>query len=532
MTQSAYASSGYDTRFKVKFESNILQFNIKLDDGYKIYSNAPGDVGFPTQINLEHSENLKSSNIIWPIAEKEYFHGTMFHYIYSGEVSIPVDVEAVDISHPIIIKGVITYAICSDRCVPVTQNIELNLGKIQDDMHNIIWILVAAFIGGAILNLMPCVLPVLMLKIFSIINNRNDGYRLHLIATICGIFSTFFILGYLTFCLKSIGVSFGMGANFQSPQFVIILCIIMVIFASNLLGRFEIVVPDSISSKLSSYRFKTAYISSFASGVIATIFATPCTAPFLGSAISFAMTADFIQIMQIFTSIALGFSVPYILLLIVPNMLNFLPRPGPWMFQFKRVLALVMVCTILWLLSILNTQLGFRAMLGVLMLLMLIKFIFEQDNIRKSVRLLVGIVLFIGAMYLPNIASEEDQKKINEEIALWEPFDQARLDNYINEGKIVVVDITADWCLTCKYNKFIFWNRAKTMKLLSEANVIAMRGDLTKPSAAIHDYLASRAVYGIPFDIVYGPKAKNGIMLPTIVRYNDLSSALNKATFE
>jgi len=244
------------------------------------------------------------------------------------------------------------------------------------------------------------------------------------------------------------------------------------------------------------------------------------------------MTAEFLQIMQIFTSIALGFSAPYILLLIAPEMLNFLPRPGPWMLQFKRVLALAMVCTILWLLSILNTQLGFRAMLGVLMLLALIKFIFEQGGIKKSVRLLVGIVLFIGAMYLPNMASQEDQTKINEETALWEPFDQVRLDNYINEGKIVVVDITADWCLTCKYNKFIFWNRAKTIKLLSGSNIIAMRGDLTNPSTVIHDYLASKGVYGIPFDIVYGPQAKNGIILPPIVRYNDLSEALDKASAE
>ena len=493
-THSTYASSGYDTRFDIKVENSILQFNIKLDDGYKIYSNEPGDVGFPTQIDLRESENLKNSTVIWPIPEKEYFNGTMFHYIYLGEVSIPVKIEVEDISRPIIIKGIITYAICSDKCVPVTQNIELNIGKIQDGTYDMLWILMAAVIGGMILNFMPCVLPVLMLKIFGIINNRNYGYRLHLIATICGIFSTFFLLGYLTFWLKSIGVSFGMGANFQSPQFVIILCIIMVIFTSNLLGRFEIAVPELISSKLSSYRFKTAYISSFASGVIATIFATPCTAPFLGTAISFAMTAEFLQIMQIFTSIALGFSAPYILLLIAPEMLNFLPRPGPWMLQFKRVLALAMVCTILWLLSILNTQLGFRAMLGVLMLLALIKFIFEQGGIKKSVRLLVGIVLFIGAMYLPNMASQEDQTKINEETALWEPFDQVRLDNYINEGKIVVVDITADWCLTCKYNKFIFWNRAKTIKLLSGSNIIAMRGDLTNPSTVIHDYLASKGL--------------------------------------
>ena len=529
---NVYASRGYDARFDVKFENDMLKFNIQLDEGYKIYSNDPGDMGFPTQIDLKSSENLKSTRIIWPIPEKEYFHGTMFHYIYYGNVSIPIEIDANDRDSPVIIKGIVTYAICNDKCVPVTQDIELNIGKIQDSENSMLWILVAALIGGAIFNLMPCVLPVLMLKIFSIMNSRGEGYRAHLIATICGIFSTFLLLGYLTFWLKSMGISFGMGANFQSPQFVIILCIIMVIFTSNLLGRFEIAVPDMLSSKLSASKFKSAYISSFVSGVIATIFATPCTAPFLGTAISFAMSAEFTQIMEIFTSIALGFSMPYILLLIAPWMLNFLPKPGPWMAQFKRVLALAMICTILWLLSILNAQLGLRATVGVLMLLMLMKFIFEQASIRKSVRLLVGAALLIGAMYLPNMASQEDQTKINEEIALWESFDQAKLDNYIAEGKIVVVDITADWCMTCKYNKFMLWNRTKTIKLLNNSNAIAMRGDLTSPSPVIHNYLAARGVYGIPFDVVYGPKAKHGIILPTIVKYNDLSNALKQAGVE
>ena len=127
---NVYASSGYDARFDIKFENDILQLNIQLDEGYEIYSNDPGDVGFPTQVDLKASENLKSSHVIWPIPEKEYFHGTMFHYIYRGNVSIPIEIEAQDISSPVIIRGAITYAICNDKCVPVTQDIELHIDKI------------------------------------------------------------------------------------------------------------------------------------------------------------------------------------------------------------------------------------------------------------------------------------------------------------------------------------------------------------------------------------------------------------------
>ena len=529
---NVYASGGYDARFDINFEKHLLNFNIKLDKGYKIYSNDPGEVGFPTKIDIALSENLSRWQVIWPAPEKEYFHGTMYHYIYFGNVSIPVEITAEDPSRPVIIRGNITYAICADSCVPVSQDIDLDIGYIASSESTMIWILLAGIIGGAILNLMPCVLPVLMLKIFGVINNRGAGYRGHLIATICGIFSTFLLLGSLTFWLKSIGITFGLGANFQAPQFVIILCIIMVVFTSSILGRFEITLPNFITSGLSNMQFKGEYVGSFVSGIIATIFATPCTAPFLGTAISFAMTAEFAQIMLVFMSIALGFSLPYILLLIAPWMLNFLPKPGPWMLNFKKVLALAMIATILWLLSILQAQLGMRATFGVLMLLFLIKFVFEQENIRKPIRILLAAILFIGAMYLPTMASEEDQAKINEELQLWEPFDPVKLQQYINHGQIVIVDVTADWCMTCKYNKFILWNRSKTIKLLNDNHIITMRGDLTKPSHIIHEYLKANRVYGIPFDVVYGPKMKYGIALPTVVKYGDLVEVLKKVGME
>ena len=408
----------------------------------------------------------------------------------------------------------------------------MDIGHVADAENTILWIVLAGIIGGAILNLMPCVLPVLMLKIFGIINNRGKGYRGHLIATICGIFSTFLLLGYMTFWLKSLGITFGLGANFQAPQFVIILTIIMVIFTSNILGRFEIAVPDFVASRLNAMKFKSEYLGSFVSGIIATIFATPCTAPFLGTAISFAMTAEFTQIMLVFCSIALGFSIPYILLIIAPWVLNFLPKPGPWMLHFKRVLAIAMVATILWLLSILQAQLGMRATFGVLMLLCLIKFVFEQKNIQKPIRFALAAILFAGAMYLPTMAADEDQAKVNEELELWEPFNVTKLQQYINHGQIVVLDLTADWCMTCKYNKYMLWNRSKTIKLFRDNHIITMRGDLTKPSREIHDFMRVNRVYGIPFDVVFGPNMKNGMVLPTVAKYEDLVGALKKVGME
>lgn len=526
---NVYASGGYDARFNTKYENGLLYLNISLDQGFKIYGNEVGDAGMQAHITLNNSHNLQSFRVVWPIPLKEYFHGTMFHYIYFGNVTIPIELTAKNPSHPVDVKGTITYAICNETCVPVTQEIEIHIPHLDGQHNNFVWVLVAALTGGMILNLMPCVLPVLMLKIFSILTNREKGYRKHLIATITGIFSTFLILALLTAGLKTLGITFGMGANFQAPQFVIILCIIMVIFTSNILGRFEMNLHGSISSGLSNARFRNNYVSSFFSGVIATIFATPCTAPFLGTAVSFAMTAEFSEIIQIFMCISLGFSMPYILLIIAPGLVYLLPRPGPWMGHFKKILALSMIITILWLLSILHSQLGMRAMFGVVMLLLLMKFIFEQHNISRKIRIILAAILFLGSMYLPVMAAEEDQTKINAEIKLWHPFDEEHLRVAIEAGKIVVVDFTADWCMTCKYNQFILWNRTKTIKLLNNPNIIAMRGDLTNRSIIIQKYLQSKGVHGIPFDIVYSANTPHGIVLPTMAGYEDLRKALEKA---
>lgn len=528
-TYNVYGSSGYNSRFDIKFIEGVLNFTIKLDPGFKIYGNEASDAGMPTHIDLTGSKNLHNYQIIWPIPKKEYFHGMMFHYIYEGDVKIPVELKAETPSTSLDIKGIITYAICNDTCVPVTQEIELHIDSLENKKNNFIWVLVAALLGGMILNVMPCVLPVLMLKIFSITTNRNTGYKKHLFATIIGIFATFLTLALLTIWLKSLGIVFGMGATFQSPQFIIILCVIMVIFVSNLLGRIEVNVPDIVSSKLLGIDFINIYISSFMSGVISTIFATPCTAPFLGTAVSFAMTAEVGQIIQIFSFIALGFSMPYILLIIAPQLLYLLPKPGPWMLHLKKILALVMIITILWLLSILQVQLGLRATAGVIMLLLLMKFIFEQANIPRILRFLLGAILFFACMYLPEMAAQEDQAKINKEIKLWQPFSAYELQQALGAGKVVVVDFTADWCMTCRYNHFRLWDRTKTIKLLREQNIIAMKGDLTNRSPILQKYLHERRVYGIPYDVVYGPNAPSGIELPTMASYEDVKNAIARA---
>jgi suppressor for copper-sensitivity B len=344
-----------------------------------------------------------------------------------------------------------------------------------------------------------------------------------------GIFTVFISLGYLTSILKSIVMIFGIGGNFQQPEFIIILCLLMTFFTSNVLGRTHITLPEQFSTKLNNVKFNNMLFNSFASGAIAAIFSTPCTAPFLGTAISFAMTSETEQIMQIFGAIALGFSSPYIMLIITPRLGEILPKPGPWMESFKRILALCMILTIFWLLNVLWNQIGYRATLGTALLLILIKFIFEQRQINYASRSVALILLVCGLLYLPGIATEQDYEKSVAQDLLWKDFSTEELARAKDDGKIIVVDITASWCVTCKYNDLFLWSRNRTMLMLKNDKIIAFRGDVTTPVQEIEEYLKSYGVYGIPFNIVYGPNAKEGIVLPVIPSYDELQKALEEA---
>jgi len=516
-----------ENKFSVEFKNNILYCNIDLQGDYKIYGKDPGDSGIPTSINLDGSDNLKSYNVIWPNPIKDEIYGTS--YVYTGHVSIPVTLAPINPKEPMSIKGKINYSLCSNSCVPVMQ--EFHITNCYIDETHILWMLGSGLLGGFILNFMPCVLPILLLKIFSVINLKQVHYRTHLLITILGIFSSFLLLAFITFGFRSIGVEFGFGTHFQEPRFVIILCILMTIFVSNLLGRFKITLPSFLTSDMAGKQFDNVYVNSFMTGVMATIFSTPCTAPFLGSAVAFSMTAEPIIIFLIFSSIALGLSLPYLVLIIWPPILKILPKPGSWMNNLKLLLAVVMIGTIFWLLSILQAQLGFRSTFGIILLLLLIKFVSEQNfsNINKIISY---SVLFGGLMYLPGIAAKEDLLEAIEIKETWHKFDHNEIPDYVKEGKIVVIDITADWCGTCKYNKFMVWNREHTINLLHHPQIIAMREDITRASPETARYMASLGIYGIPLNIVFGPKAKQGILLPTVLSFDELKKALVSAGLE
>lgn len=258
------------------------------------------------------------------------------------------------------------------------QNIQASVSSLESATPNsYITGLLFAYIGGFILNFMPCVLPVLALKVYALIKHPPHYYRKICLSVIAGITFSFTILSMLAIMLKSSGNFIGFGVNFQNHQFIIALCIVITFFISSATDKIQISVPQIIHDKLLKINFNNVYTSGFFSGILATILSIPCNAPFLGSAIALAITASNQFILLSFIFVGLGFSTPYFLIIINPNILSFLPKPGKWMVKFKMFLALLLFTTLFWLLFILYAQIGLRPTLIVAGLLLLIKYIIE-----------------------------------------------------------------------------------------------------------------------------------------------------------
>lgn len=404
---------------------------------------------------------------------------------------------------------------------------------IANNLYEIIITITFAFIGGFILNFMPCILPILSLKILSfkkLKQAQSNIYQISLILTTLGIIFSFLILAVISIIFKSMGKQFGFGIHFQSPVFIILLTIIITIFISSSLSRIQIQLPSRIINFLNNINIKSYYLNSFYSGVLATVLSISCSTPLLGSAMSFALTNNYNAItIIIFIVAGTGFALPYIILLLKPSLIKYFPRTNKYQLITKIIIAVLLILTLLWLLYILYSLIGLRATIGLILLLILLKFIIENNSgiiANLYIKIALSIVIITSSVYLPLIASNEDaihQKLIDN---TWHELNIDKISTLVNKGQIVIVDITASWCGICQLNKIMIWDRDKTLNLIKNSNIYAMRGDYTKPNEYIQNYLKMNDTYGIPFTKVYGPKAKEGITLPSIILFNELTKTI------
>ena len=393
-----------------------------------------------------------------------------------------------------------------------------------------------ALLGGLILNLMPCVLPVLSIKLLSVVSHggRDRGaVRVSFLASAAGIVFSFLVLAGVAVALKAAGMAAGWGIQFQQPLFLSAMALVVTLFALNLLGLFEIPLPAWLGDLATAGGQGEAHglAGHFATGAFATLLATPCTAPFLGTAVGFALAGGALDILLVFATLGLGLALPYLLVAALPGLATRLPRPGRWMVVLRRILGLFLAGTAVWLLSVLAGQVGGTAALLVGALLVALGLIFLLGRgWRGTARAGAVAALALAAFVVPaGFAATVAPPSTADDTGQWRAFDQAEIDRLIADGKVVFVDVTADWCITCLYNKTGVMEQGEVAARLGNGAVVTMRRDWTRPSDEIAAYLAGFGRYGIPFNAVYGPGAPQGAPLPEILTSDSVLEALDQA---
>jgi suppressor for copper-sensitivity B len=396
--------------------------------------------------------------------------------------------------------------------------------------------LLVALLGGLILNLMPCVLPVLSIKVLGVLGH-GGGERAHVrasfIASGAGIIASFLVLAALAIGLKQAGAAVGWGIQFQQPGFLALMVVLLALFAANLWGLFEIPMPTFLFSRNGGAGHHTV-LGHFLSGAFATLLATPCSAPFLGTAIGFALARGPWEITLIFTALGVGMAAPYLAVAVWPQAALRLPKPGRWMITVRKGLGLALAGTGLWLLSVLMVQAGMLAALitgGAMALAVAVLGLRHRLPAAARPAVSACVVALAGlALAAPFQGSAGDESVTTTGGGIpWQRFDTQTLARLVSDGKVVFVDVTADWCITCKVNKAAVVERGEVVKRLSSPDVVAMKADWTKPDDSISRYLASFGRYGIPFNAVYGPSAPDGIALPELLSEAEILAAMDKA---
>ncbi|WP_079253910.1 protein-disulfide reductase DsbD family protein [Endozoicomonas arenosclerae] len=423
-----------------------------------------------------------------------------------------------------------------EKSLPVEMGSAKALGGSQSSASLIV-LLGLALLGGLILNLMPCVLPVLGMKLSSVLHASGQKATLtrkQFLSSAAGIVFSFWLLAAFLWVLKLTGSSIGWGIQFQNPWFIGFMVVVTALFAANLMDLFEIRLPSFMSTKLATAGDNST-AGHFVQGMFATLLATPCSAPFLGTAVAFALSTNSFNLFAIFTALGIGLALPYLLIAARPSLLKWMPKPGQWMINLRRILALMLLATTLWLISLLQAFLPVYLLLVIaliptlLILHRLLISLMPQSGkgllLLPALFLSLAIVLFgawSAGMFTP-------AQKTSDNLS-WQPLNEGEIASLVAEGKTVFVDVTADWCITCKANKIRVIDRDPTNSKLQEDHIVLMKGDWTRPSEAINAYLQKNGRFGVPFNIVYGPGAPQGLPLPVILDHETVTAAIQQAS--
>ena len=546
--------------------------------GWHTYYKTPGDVGLPTRIQWTLPEGVTAGEILWP-EPKRFTQSNLVSFGYEGTVvlTIPLSISA-NYKGDVPLQAKIKWLVCAEQCVPEEANLKLNIlptDASSDALGGLFTAILFAFVGGLLLNLMPCVLPVLSIKVFALLGERNAPRRqlaLHGLVFLLGVLASFWVLAGTLLVLQSAGAAIGWGFQLQSPSFVVSLAALFTLLGLNFLGVFE--MGTSLQGVAGEFEQQTsrgtsALFSSFSSGVLTTLVATPCTAPFLGAGIGFTLGQSPIYSMMIFSAMGLGVGLPVTLLALSPGWLKYIPRPGAWMLVMKQIFAFPMFLTVVWLCWVLGHQRGVDAMA-----LLLIGLIFislsawlwgrNQHRVARSFAqkirqmALPGLCLILGGWIawpnsfgmhsqqnqIPDLLQNQIQSRAQlgsefttekpktgekTQTGVWLPYSETLLNEARHQGHPVFVDFTAAWCLSCQVNKRATLHATSVVEAFKQQNVITIEADWTNGDPVVTAALARLQRNAVPVYAVYPANGGPPELLPEVLTPSLVIQALNRA---
>jgi thiol:disulfide interchange protein DsbD len=393
--------------------------------------------------------------------------------------------------------------------------------------------LLGALVGGLILNLMPCVFPVLAIKMVGFVQVKDPAARLRSgAAYTAGVVLSFLALGGLLLVLRAAGEQLGWGFQLQSPAVVAGLALLFTLLGLNLAGLFEF--GQLLPSRLACLQAKSPTVNDFLSGVLATAIASPCTAPFMGASLGLAVGLPPVQALAVFAAIGLGMALPYALASALPAVARVMPRPGPWMVGFRQLMAFPMFATVVWLVWVLGQQSGIDgagALLGLLVLLALLVWAFTLQGRPRTLAVAAVLALnawawwAVGALLVTPLPVGPTATVAATE--RWQPWAPGRVAELNAQGRSVMVDFTAAWCVTCQYNKKTALANSAVLADVEAKKVALLRADWTRRDPAVTAALRELGRSGVPLYVIYAP-GRAPVLLSEILSVDELRRELAK----
>ena len=554
---------------------NWVALRLAPEPGWHTYYKHPGDVGLPTTLTWTLPQDFAAGEIQWP--QPETFRADdLVSYGYSGEtlhlVAITVPGSAVGQDATLVAQA--SWLVCADTCIPGKAALTLTLpvraspgaaspwakAFAETRAHlstlqpaagapeelspspavdggsaaapSFLLVLVLALLGGLILNLMPCVFPVLSIKAVSVMEahgKERHHQRGHALAYTAGVVLSTLAAAVAILLLRAMGQALGWGFQLQSPVFVAVITYLL--FALGLSMSGVVQFGTSIMGVGQTLTVRGGYAGSFFTGVLAVVVASPCTAPFMGTALGYALVQPAAVALTVFAALGLGLALPFLLIGFVPALARLLPRPGHWMETFKQAMAFPLYLTVAWLAWVLARQTGVNAvpvLLSGLVLIALASWLMGRPSLAARGIRYAALAGAVGLLFLPALhVHAVGAAPVAAEGASWETYSDERLAALRAQGKPVFVNLTADWCLTCKFNERVALDTDAVQDALKRRGVVSLKGDWTRSDPAITKVLERFHRAGVPLYLLYGASGEP-MVLPQLLTRDTVLAAIAK----